>query len=139
MGKNNWIYLGIFICPLTQKRNLLALKENNVIIPEGWKMFNHHMTLAFNNGSETANMIYDTYKHYFGESIDIFVDGIGISDDAIALRVQYWANPIMNKIPHITIATPPNGKPVNSNKITEWFDIEPYRIRGKIGEFLKTK
>ena len=45
--------------------------------------------------------------------------------------------PIANKIPHITIATPPNGKPVNSNKITKWFDIEPYTVNGKLGHFAK--
>lgn len=35
------------------------------------------------------------------------------------------------------MATPQNGKPVNSNKITNWFDIEPYEIQGTINVFEK--
>ena len=132
----NWIYFGVFIDDMSKKKNLQAIKENNVVIPEEWKMFNHHLTIAFNNKTEDAQNLYNVYKHTFGNVISITVDGIGVSDDAIAMRVNF-NNPIANKIPHITIATPPNGKPVNSNKITEWFDIEPYEIKGTITALIK--
>lgn len=101
-------------------------------------MFNHHMTIAFNNGSKKNQILYDAYKPFFGASKKLIIDGIGVSDDAIAVRVNYGnVLPIANKIPHITIATPPNGKPVNSNKITKWIDIEPYTIHGKLAHFAK--
>lgn len=133
---NNWIYFGIFLDEMSKKRNLQTLEENNVIIPEGWKMFNHHLTIAFNNKTEDAQNLYNVYKHVFGTTTTITVDGIGISDDAMAMRVKF-NNPIANKIPHITIATPEGGKPVNSNKITKWMNIKPYNITGVIDEFIK--
>lgn len=136
MKTTNWIYFGVFLDDMSKRRNLQALQENNVVIPEEWKMFNHHLTIAFNNKTEDAQNLYNVYKHTLGNVISITVDGIGVSDDAIAMRVNF-NNPIANKIPHITIATPPNGKPVNSNKITEWFDITPYEIKGTITALIK--
>ena len=94
------------------------------------------MTIAFNNKTEDAQNLYDVYKHTFGKIITITVDGIGVSDDAIAVRIRF-NDPIANKIPHITIATPQTGKPVNSNYITKWYDIEPYDITGTLNEFTK--
>lgn len=130
---NNWIYFGVFLDGMAKAKNIHALEMNGVKVPESWKWFNHHMTIAFNNGSEEVQKLYDYYEYYLddnvGYPITITVDGIGVSDDAIAMRVNYDL-PIANKTPHITIATPQGGKPVNSNKITKWIDIEPYNIRG---------
>lgn len=136
MESNSWIYFGIFISEDSKKINLTALFENEVEIPEGWKEFNHHMTVAFNNKTPEVQKLYDMYKPYFGKTIRLIIDGIGVSDEAIAVRVNF-TKPIANKIPHITIATPPNGKPVNSNKITEWYDIKPYEIKGKFSYYGK--
>lgn len=136
METNNWIYFGIFLDNQSKEKNLQALKENNITIPEGWKMFNHHLTIAFNNKTEDAQSLYNIYKRIFGSETTITVDGIGISDEAIAMRVKF-NNPISNKIPHITIATPANGKPVNSNKITNWTDITPYDISGTLNQFTR--
>lgn len=133
-----WIYFGVFIPPFAKFENLRALSDNGVKIPEGWKLVNHHMTIAFNDGSERAQKLYDFYKKVFGKQTNITIDGIGVSDDAIAVRVRF-GNPIANKIPHITIAIPQNGKPVNSNKITNWVDIEPYEISGVVTHFLAGK
>ena len=136
----NWIYFGVFIDGIAKAKNIQALEKNSVTVPEDWKWFNHHMTIAFNNGSEEVQKLYKYYEFYLEEEIDseilITIDGIGVSDDAIAMRVRYTL-PIANKIPHITIATPQNGKPVNSNKITEWIDIEPYNITGIIKKHTK--
>lgn len=129
-----WIYFGIFIDDASKVKNINALLNHNIKIHYDWKHFNHHMTIAFNNGSEECKKLYEYYKKYFGKVTNITIDGIGISDDAIAVRVRF-SNPIANKIPHITMATPKNGKPVNSNKITNWLDIEPYEIRGIINAF----
>jgi hypothetical protein len=59
-----------------------------------------------------------------------------VSDDAIAVRVEY-EHPSANEITHITIATPPDGKPVNSNNITEWIDIPRYTVVGTMTYFGK--
>lgn len=129
-----WIYVGIFPDSISKAKNLSALEKYNIIVPNDWKRFNHHMTLAFNNGTDEAKSIYDYYKKYVGIKTNLTVDGIGVSDDAIALRIKF-TNPIANKIPHITMATPKMGKPVNSNKITNWMDIEPFEISGLINVF----
>ena len=136
MKEIKWIYFGVFIDTISKMENLKALQDNNVSIPEGWKMFNHHMTIAFNNCTEMADNMYKGYKERFGVKTDLIIDGIGVSDEAIAVRVKY-DGPIVNKIPHITIATPRDGKPVNSNRITEWVDIKPYKIYGSFEQFAK--
>lgn len=136
MNKIKWIYFGVFINDVSKLENLKALQENNIEIPEDWKMFNHHMTIAFNNCTETANKLYEAYSDSLGKHTALIIDGIGVSDDAIAVRVRY-DSPIANKTPHITIATPKNGKPVNSNFITNWIDIKPYTINGTFEQFAK--
>ena len=136
MKTNNWIYFGVFIDENAKYLNEIAIEKQGMDIPFDWKMFNHHMTIAFNNKTEDAQNLYNVYKHTFGKTITITVDGIGVSDDAIAVRIKF-NGPIANKIPHITIATPQTGKPVNSNYITKWYDIEPYDITGTLNEFTK--
>lgn len=69
----------------------------------------------------------------YGSIIEsIKIDGIGISDKAMAFRVVYPSNLCANKIPHITICTSNGGKPVDSNYITEWKDIEPITVEVKL-------
>lgn len=135
---NNWIYFGIFLPNSAKTKNIQTLQKYKVNIPQDWKVFNHHMTIAFNNGSEIANKLFQHYEKQITsqENVTITVNGIGISKDAIALRIDYNL-PIANKIPHVTIATPIKGKPVNSNFITKWIDIEPYQIVGKFNVFNK--
>ena len=58
INKVKWIYFGVFINEISKFENLKALQENNIEIPEDWKMFNHHMTIAFNNCTNTANSLY---------------------------------------------------------------------------------
>ena len=142
MERKNWIYFGVFISDDAKHLNEIAIEKQGMDIPSNWKTFNHHMTIAFNNGSEEAKSLYKYYQIYLEDPAmknpitSLVIDGIGVSDEAIAVRVR-WNLPIANKIPHITIATPPNGKPVNSNKITKWYDIEPYQITGTIQAFTK--
>lgn len=62
------------------------------------------------------------------------VDGIGISDKAMAFRIdkELMGIPCANNIPHITICTFNGGKPADSNDITEWKDIEPILVETKL-------
>jgi hypothetical protein len=60
------------------------------------------------------------------------INGIGVSDKAMAFRCNIPENLCANKIPHITICTFNGGKPVDSNNITEWKDIEPIIIETKL-------
>lgn len=60
------------------------------------------------------------------------INGIGVSDKAMAFRCNIPENLCSNKIPHITICTFNGGKPVDSNMITEWKDIEPILVETKL-------
>ena len=66
-------------------------------------------------------------------SHDPKVKEIGVSEDAIAVKVDgYHSN---NKIPHVTIAIPKDGKPFHSNLITDWRPVdEEIIIKGKVRE-----
>lgn len=62
----------------------------------------------------------------------IEINGIGVSDKVMAFRCNIPENLCANKIPHITICTFNGGKPVDSNSITKWKDIEPILVETKL-------
>lgn len=77
----------------------------------------------------TLDSIFDLY----GQTKRLIViDGIGQSDKAIAFRVSNLAGLCANKIPHITICTFNDGKPVDSNYITKWKNIETIVVEVKL-------
>lgn len=130
----NWIYIGVFLDEET-KNQLKALTKKT--LDDNWKLYCHHMTIAFNDGSDKAVSLYHIYKEYFGAKTEITATHIGVSKDAIALKVDFKGQ-IMNKIPHVTLATPIDGKPVNSNYITEWQPlIKPIKLTGIFSSFNK--
>jgi hypothetical protein len=93
-------------------------------IPEGWKVFAHHMTI---------NMGPLKDKDSVGKNAVLTVTHLGLSDMAMAVRVSGY--PSKNDIPHITIAINPNGgKPVMSNNITKWQDIKSFMVSGTVTE-----
>jgi len=99
------------------------LNKFNGEIPDGWKKYAHHMTIALGKAIEDENLL--------GSSQTLTVTQIGKSDMVIAVRVEGF--PSKNKIPHITLAVnPEGGKPFMSNKIEEWKDIEPFEITGEV-------
>jgi hypothetical protein len=130
----NWIYFGVFL-DLKSKNKLLEL--TNKVADQSWKRYCHHMTIAFNNGSELSKHLYNIYKEYFGTEVNITATHIGISDEAIAVKVYFKGN-TANKIAHVTLATPQGGKPVKSNYIENWRRLKtPIDLTGTIEEFIK--
>lgn len=97
-------------------------------IPEGWKIIAHHMTIAF--GKPVPN------QEDLGKEVMLTVTELGLSDMVMAVRVEgYETN---NRIPHITIAiNPDGGKPVMSNDVTDWGEIEPFNVTGVVTEIKK--
>ena len=134
MENKNWIYFGAFLNDKSSQR-LLSLSK--VLSPTDWKHYCHHMTIAFNNKTEEAQEIYNYYKPLFGKEIHLLATHIGTSNDAFAVKIDFKGK-TLNKIPHITLSTPPNGKPVNSNYITEWVELsKPIVLCANLGEFSK--
>ena len=117
--EDKWIYVGIFLNEISKKR----LKKFYTI-PEGWKEYFDHMTVVYNDGSQTAKDIYSVCKKLEGKNFRLQISGSGISDKAYAVSVNTPAGlPSGNKINHITLATSPSGKPVDSNYIENWSKI----------------
>jgi hypothetical protein len=99
------------------------LNKFNGEIPDGWKKYAHHMTIALGKAVE--------YENLLGRIQTLIVTQIGKSDMVMAVRVEGF--PSKNKIPHVTLAVnPEGGKPFMSNKIEEWKDIEPFDITGEV-------
>jgi 2'-5' RNA ligase len=138
MENNKWIYFGVFLDE-NSKNELVNItnklfKKFNL---ENWKIFCHHMTIAFNNKTNDALELFEQYKNDFGTEYELIATHVGISDDAMAVKVSF-NYPIANKIPHITLATPQNGKPVNSNHITDWKKLsKPIKLTGVLNSFNK--
>ena len=108
---------------LDHESSELLLNKFNGEIPDGWKKYAHHMTIALGKAVEDENLL--------GSSQTLIVTQIGKSDMVIAVRVEGF--PSKNKIPHVTLAVnPEGGKPFMSNKIVEWKDIVPFEITGKV-------
>jgi len=124
--KKNWIYYGVFFSEKTGKAILKYVKDwfnkNGKEFPEDWKIYCEHMTLVFNDGSESAQKFADFVEPFLGQSASMRVLSIGVSDRAIAIGVDYKTN---NEHSHVTVAvTPDGGKPVESNYITDWTPVE---------------
>lgn len=97
-------------------------------IPENWETIAHHMTINLGE-------IKPDFEKYLGMRVELSVIDLGISDKAIAVKVEGF--PTVNKIPHITIAVnrKEGGKPFMSNKITDWKPIKfNSKLTGKVME-----
>lgn len=113
--------LGIFLNFLYENNNSLILNDDSIILD--------HCTLLHVSQLHDNQVFYDYLNTRVGETFSIVINGIGISDKAVAFRVNKRSVVSCNSIPHITIATFNGGKPVDSNNITEWKDIEPIIIK----------
>lgn len=116
--EKDWIYYGLFLSDDSKELLIDTFKD---AIPDGWKLYCDHMTVIYNDHSEEAEWWGKSCSGKIGKKAVLFVSHIGISDKAIAVKV--YGYPTHNKIPHITIAVSPNGKPVDSNGIVDWWPV----------------
>ena len=132
----NWIYSGIFLDGESSDKLKTLFAP---LIPQGWKIFCHHETLVFNNHSPEVEEYFQKLKdEHLGEEITLTATGFGISDRAIAVSVVSPLMPFSSKIPHITIAVAPGAKPVESNYISTWKELDnPIILKGKVDFFQK--
>ena len=126
---SNWIYAGIFLDNISKKK-----LKSRFIVPDGWNKYFDHMTIVFNDGSQTAQDIKSIVNKLVNREVTLKVISQGISDKAYAVHVEVPAGiPCGNKISHITLATSPTGKPVDSNYIENWIPVnDTIYINGKI-------
>jgi len=113
---------------LDDKSRASLLKVFTPMIPEGWEVIAHHMTI-------NMGLIDEKYKDLLGKDVKLNVISYAIDDLVMAVGVQ--GVPTTNKIPHITIAVnrKDGGKPFMSNKLTDWKSLGfPLKLTGKIEE-----
>lgn len=99
------------------------------LIPDGWKIFAHHMTINYGSGLP-EHLVSD-----LGEIKTIRATAIGMSDVAMAVMVDGYSS--SNKTPHVTIAinVQKGGKPVQSNDINHWTRLDNYiNLSGEVVE-----
>ena len=127
----NWIYFGVFLDADESERVYNIINSlPGIDIPDDWRKYTSHMTIIYNNKSEIAQAWAKATAPRVGEDVLLKATHVGVSDKAIAIRVNGEMS--ANAIPHITIACSPTGKPVDSNKITNWREIVPFTISGRI-------
>lgn len=132
---NNFHYFGLFLDTDTKNRLMDILTDNidyNIALNVADKIFIDHCTLLHVSQLHGNSEIYNYLKGYVGEKFQIVINGVGISDKAMAFRVDEKSVVCVNDTPHITIATFRGGKPVDSNEITNWKDIEPIIVTVKL-------
>jgi hypothetical protein len=97
------------------------------LIPEGWKVIAHHMTINLGELKDKSNV---------GEEVVLTVTDVGLSDMAMAVKVSGY--PSKNENPHITVAiNPDGGKPAMSNQITNWRPVKKVMLNGVVTEIKK--
>jgi len=118
MYKNKQRKIAMVVLDDTSKNKLLTAIGHQ--IPEGWKIYAHHMTVNYGKG------LPENLKGDLGNSVSIRATEIGISDMAIAVKVEGYHSD--NDLPHVTVAVNVNagGKPVMSNQITNWEKLDSY-------------
>lgn len=97
-------------------------------IPAGWKTFAHHMTM-------NMGKIKSEHEHMLGRYADLVVKAFAIDDKVAAVMVESDV-PSKNDIPHVTLAVNKKGggKPVMSNNLKNWKEVEPIILRGRVEE-----
>lgn len=126
MYTNDILYSAVV---LDEKSHSKLLANFAASIPEGWKTFAHHMTIAF--GKPAPN------KEDVGKTVELEVTELGKSDMAVAVKVTGYAS--NNQIAHITLAiNPEGGKPVMSNQITDWKKVGGLKLTGVVTNIKKS-
>ncbi len=133
----NYQYFGLFLDEEERNKLMQVIISNpiiaNLVFQRGSTLYLDHCTLLHSkqHDEEVYNKLLSQSTYPIKE-LDIRVDGIGISNKAIAFRVNLGNIPCANAKPHITICTINSGKPVNSNEICEWIPIPKITVYCKL-------
>lgn len=132
---NNFHYFGLFLDTDTKNMLMDTLTDNidyNIALGVADRIFIDHCTLLHKSQLEGNEELQSYLESNLGKSISIKLVAVGVSDKAMAFKVEGVGNICANKVPHITIATFRGGNPVDSNKIINWTCIEPVVITAKL-------
>lgn len=132
MKMDKWLYYA-FQLSESSKRQLHEYVSTQLSEQLQWmdKLYLDHCTLLhrsqYNNEravliKKRLDLLLRTGKTRF----TLQVNKVGVSYQAMAFKLvksSFLSYVCFNQIPHITIGTTYRGKPVDSNQITDWFDM----------------
>lgn len=125
------VYFGIFLDDRSKNLLIDSLIE---MIPSGWTVLCHHCTLSFGDPADNRE-VFEYIARNLGKSASMDAVSVGLSDDAMAVGLSGDFRS-KNPTPHVTVAIPPGGKPVNSNRIAEWSDFRlDDKLTGTVDSF----
>ena len=129
----NYQYYGLFLGTGT-KNMLMDNLTGNIGIALGVadRIFIDHCTLLHKSQLKDNEELQSYLESNLGKPISIKLVAVGVSDKAMAFKVEGVDNICANEVPHITIATFRGGNPVDSNEITNWKDIKPIVVTVKL-------
>jgi hypothetical protein len=113
---------------LDEKSKQRLIERFKSIIPEDFEILAHHMTINLGE-------IDPKYEKFLEWNVRLSVDDFAMDDKVIAVGVSGFQSD--NAKPHITLAVNKEigGKPVMSNKLTDWKKLKrPLLITGKVTE-----
>ncbi len=97
-------------------------------IPEGWKIFCHHMTINLGDASVGPA------AEFVGKTMTLRAVKLGKDEKVMAVRVESDC-PSSNSIKHVTVAVnfAGGGKPKDSNDLKNWVPLErPIELSGVV-------
>jgi len=111
------------------RESLLAYLNRKHLIPEGWEIVAHHMTINLGE-------IDPEFEKYLGMNVRLNTEDYAIDDKVMAVGVSGFGS--KNTKPHITIAVnrENGGKPMMSNNLRNWEKIRPIMLVGKVTEVM---
>lgn len=134
----NFEYYGLFLTEESKAKLKAWLINSNYqseILKSEKEYLDHCTMLHKSQRGEDTYLIEEDLKFMLAvqvKNMRLEIDGIGVSDKAMAFRCNLSEELCANKVPHITICTFNGGKPVDSNNITEWKDIKPIIVEAKL-------
>ena len=132
---DNFQYIGLFLTNESKDVLKQYIEDNFADMIKDGKMYLDHCTILHCSQKEDKKALrcIDRYIKDCGKDIKetIVINKIGYNNEAMAFGCRI-NTPCVNPQPHITICTFGNGKPVASNSITNWKDINPIKVKAVI-------
>lgn len=139
----NWQYYGLFLEKDAKDKLISFLQDSkwDYLFEELSKVYLDHCTLLHQAHLKIDSLKGISIKNWLDSLLKfgciqtkLLISHVGYSDKAMAFKVMSYPKDMnvyeicFNKIPHITIGTYKDGKPVDSNSITQWHEIKPIKI-----------
>ena len=127
----NYQYYGLFL-DIDTKNMLMDNLTDNIDYNVADRISIDHCTLLHKSQLEGNEKLQSYLESNLGKPISIKLVAVGVSDKAMAFKVEGVDNICANEVPHITIATFRGGNPVDSNRIINWRCIEPIIVNTRL-------